>query len=177
MSKQVVSVRISAQTLADIYNFLHDACNYNVHNLPVSKAVNMSLDNMMRWVRQSIDLPTYDSEEDALKIVNKYLGRVPANYVEQSKMPNINLDMKEIEERTVSHLEETHELITQNMGDNYIPQETKTREEIAEEKEQVAKKKESLVGLIDTFREKVEKEESDALISAIKTDSIYKKEE
>ena len=79
MSK-VVSVRMSAQTLADVYNFLSIACEVQVTNLPVSRAVNMSLDNMMRWVRHSIALPTYASDKEALDVVEGYINRVPGTF-------------------------------------------------------------------------------------------------
>ena len=180
MATKVVSVRMKPQTLADIYNFLSIACEYNVNNLPISTAVQMSLENMMRWVRQSIELPNYDTDEDALQVVRSFINKIPSAYVETSKRPIFQAPIKEETQRVIGGLS-----IDQHINKPQINPEGPIGPAAGELKEgdpallqhKQEVRKEGLLSLIDKFQDKVEEEAKDNLMNAIKSESIYKKEE
>ena len=174
MSK-VVSVRMSAQTLADVYNFLSIACEIQVTNLPVSRAVNMSLDNMMRWVRHSISLPEYATDKEALDVVEGYINRVPGTF--NNPVPVQEMKHGVIEESTINHL------INHNLPDKTIQESPPltpessvelTPEDIEKERDIKASKKENMIGLIDQFRDGIEERERNDLLDKITTGSVYK---
>lgn len=185
MPAKVVSVRLQPQTLADIYNFLNLACQYNVSNLPISTAVGMSLDNMMRWVRQSIDLPTYKTDEEALSAVRHFINKIPSAYIEKTDRPALLHTQppvsKEAVDCVMSH--NNKEEIRQDKGSGRPAagaHEGMPTQEMREKAEHVIHpedKKAHLVTLIDQFREKEEVKAADDLLGAIKTESIYKEEE
>ena len=184
MPAKVVSVRLKPQTLADIYNFLDLACQYNVSNLPISTAVYMSLDNMMRWVRQSIDLPVYETDEAALSAVRHFINKIPSAYIEKTDRPSLLHTQPPISEEV---LDITHN-ISNNSNDDIqegrpaagAPAKegapTLEMREKAEHTQHPEDKKANIIGLIDQFRERVEVQAADDLLSAIKTTSIYKEE-
>lgn len=179
MPAKVVSVRLKPQTLADIYNFLDLACQYNVSNLPVSKAVGMSLDNMMRWVRQSIDLPEYKSDEEALAAVRKFINKIPSAYIEKTKRPALLHTQPEIEESMIDSVMSTNNKAeaAERSGQPAAGAPTPEMRERVEETIHPEDKKAQLISLIDEFREKEDVQAADDLLGAIKTESIYKKEE
>ena len=181
MAAKVVSVRLNPQTLADIYNFLDLACQYNVSNLPISTAVGMSLDNMMHWVRQSIDLPVYNTDEEALAAVRHFINKIPAAYIEKTDRPALIHTAPPVSDES---LDIVHNL--SNNSDEGTPEvqgrpaagaPTQEMREKAEHVIHPEDKKAQLVGLIDQFRDKEEAKAADDLLGAIKTDSIYKEEE
>ena len=185
MPAKVVSIRLKPQTLADIYNFLDLACQYNVSNLPISTAVGMSLDNMMRWVRQSIDLPVYDTDEAALSAVRHFINKIPSAYIEKSGRPALVHTQPPISEEA---LDIAHN-ISNNSNDN-IPDARPAAGAIAKEgaptpamlekvehTQHPEDKKANIIGLIDEFREREEVQAASDLLGAIKTESLYKGEE
>ena len=173
MPAKVVSVRLKPQTLADIYNFLDLACQYNVSNLPISTAVGMSLDNMMRWVRQSIDLPVYESDEAALAAVQKFINKIPSAYIEKTKRPALIHTQPDVEESTIDAITPT----PKGSGQPAAGAPTQEMREKAEHVVPQADKEAHLINLIDQFREKEDVKAADDLLGAIKSESIYKEDE
>lgn len=178
MAAKVVSVRLKPQTLADIYNFLDLACQYNVSNLPISTAVGMSLDNMMRWVRQSIDLPMYETDEDALQAVRQFINKIPTAYIEKTNRPALIHTQTAVSDETIDNI------ISNNAGGVVRPaagvSEGAPTEEMREQVEQEIHpedKRAHLVNLIDQFRDKEDIKEQENLLDAIKTESIFKEGE
>ena len=169
MPAKVVSVRLSPQTLADIYNFLDLACQYNVSNLPLSSAVGMSLDNMMRWVRQSIDLPVYETDEKALAAVRQFINKIPSAYIEKTDRPALVHTQPPIKEESIDIAHN----ISNNSKEGAPTQEMKEKIEHTQHPED---KKANIIGLIDQFREREEVQAASDLLGAIKTESIYKEE-
>ena len=178
MAAKVVSVRLNPQTLADIYNFLDLACQYNVSNLPISTAVGMSLDNMMRWVRQSIDLPVYNTDEEALKAVRGFINKIPAAYIEKTARPALLHTQPAIAEDTLSTASnKIAEGSGQLAAGAHEGAPTQAMREKAYHVIHPEDKKAQLVGLIDQFRDKEDAKAAEDLLGAIKTASIYKEEE
>ena len=184
MPAKVVSVRLKPQTLADIYNFLDIACEYNVSNLPLSSAVGMSLDNMMRWVRQSIDLPVYDTDEAALSAVRHFINKIPSAYIEKTNRPALIHTQAPMSEESLDIVQTLDNNSNDNSKELVRPaagaKEGAITPEMREQAEHVMHpedKTANLRGLIDQFREKEDIKAADDLLGAIKTDSIFKKEE
>lgn len=182
MAAKVVSVRLKPQTLADIYNFLDLACQYNVSNLPISTAVGMSLDNMMRWVRQSIDLPIYETEEEALAAVQIFINKIPSAYIEKTDRPSLLHTQPPISEEAIDIAHNLSNNSNDNINEDVRPAAGGFKEgaptpamiEKVEHAQHPEDKKASLIGLIDQFREKEEVQAAEDLLGAIKTTSIYK---
>ena len=185
MSAKVVSVRLKPQTLADIYNFLDLACQYNVSNLPVSTAVGMSLDNMMRWVRQSIDLPVYETDEAAISAVRHFINKVPSAYIEKTARPSLIHTQPPISEETIDIVHNSPDNSNDNIQEirpaaGVLAKEgaiTPEMRERVEHTQHPEDKKANIIGLIDQFREKEEVKAAEDLLGAIKTESLYKEEE
>lgn len=190
MAAKVVSVRLQPQTLADIYNFLDLACQYNVSNLPISTAVGMSLDNMMRWVRQSIDLPTYKTDEEALSAVRHFINKIPSAYIEKTDRPALLHTQPPVSEEVLDTVQSVDNNSEENNKDEGRPaagalvdpsqiKEGAITPEMREKADQGVHpedKKAHLVSLIDEFREKEDVKAAEDLLGAIKTESIYKEE-
>lgn len=171
MPTKVISIRMSAKELADIYNYLTIACGVDTKNMPVSNVITVSLSHMIKWVRTAMELPVYETEESALEFLKSTLTKVPTCFTPDTQMPKFEiphvvhtLNIKKIEKGIHTELAIPDPLLNPHANR-------------AEERELAAQRKDKVIDLIEQFTEKKDAQEIDELVDNITKKDLYKKEE
>ena len=168
---------MSAKELADIYNYLTIACGVDAKNMPVSTTIVASLSHMINWVRTAMELPMYETEEDALKFLKELRGKVPACFTPDTQMPKFEVPIlssipKDLLPGTYEVTSAAIEKLIEPSVHHAEPQEHPVNR--AQERELAAQRKDKVVGLIEEFTEKKDAEEIDELVDNITKKDLYK---
>lgn len=166
MATETISIRMSAKELIDVYNFLSIICKYNTGNLPVSKAMQIALCQLIKWARTIEELPTYDTDEDAIIALSKYLDKLPTAFAKKVIAQEVTPHIKAPHDMPII-VEKENEIVSgQNLSDN--------SEQPQSSKEEIEKKRQKLISMIDQFTDRTEEQEAEELLDVVKTNSIYK---
>lgn len=178
MSKKVVSIRLSPQTLAGVYDFLEIVCTYDTRALPVSTATQVALDAIVAWFQRKGELPTYATEEEAIIRIASDGRAVPSAYLPDTAermVPMPQAHQKRTPQQMGAFLRDarrakqecSERVIVQNLT-NYSSQ---------EQSGVPIEKKESMINLIDRFMERNEEDVFKNMLSTVKEDKLYREEE
>ena len=160
-----ISIRLSPKELANVYNFLSIVCKYNTNNLPVSKAVQLALGQLIKWARSLDTLPIYETDADAIVALGTHMDKIPTAFTVMEATPVV-VDVPSTHVPLIPKGESKEIVSVQIPNDN--------SEQLLQSAEDLAKQKLKVIDMIDTFTDKKEEEAAKELLDAVKIDSIYK---